>query len=117
MWYSLVAVVMTGLIGTSYSASNASHTASNSLNHTPTTPTPGIYEHYKGKYYEVFGTCHHTETMEELVVYRALYEAPRFGALSVWCRPTKMFMETVTTEDGEEKPRFRRVCDRPSHWF
>lgn len=61
----------------------------------------GKYEHYKGKQYEVIGTAHHSETLEELVVYRALY-----GDYSLWVRPLKMFLEEVEI-DGKRMPRFR----------
>jgi hypothetical protein len=46
----------------------------------------GIYEHYKGNRYEVIGLAKHSETMEELVVYRALY-----GEHGLWVRPRAMF--------------------------
>ena len=65
---------------------------------------PGIYRHYKGKEYEVIGVAHHSETMEELVVYRALYET-EFGKDSLWVRPRAMFEENVVI-DGKEVPRF-----------
>ena len=65
----------------------------------------GIYEHYKGKRYEVIGTARHSETQEELVVYKALY-ITEFGEDSLWVRPLSMFIETVTL-DGKEIPRFR----------
>ena len=39
----------------------------------------GIYEHYKGKQYEVIGVAKHTETLDELVVYRELYDSEEFG--------------------------------------
>ncbi|MBI5817194.1 MAG: DUF1653 domain-containing protein [Candidatus Yonathbacteria bacterium] len=53
-------------------------------------PKLGIYEHYKGKQYEVIGVTQHSETLEEMVVYRALY-----GAKGLWVRQLKMFMEEV----------------------
>lgn len=51
---------------------------------------PGVYEHFKGKRYEVLGAAHHSETLEEMVVYRALY-----GEKDLWVRPLAMFLETV----------------------
>ena len=68
----------------------------------------GIYEHFKGKRYEVVGTAHHSETLEEMVVYRALYESKEFGKNALWVRPLTMFCETVTRE-GKEFPRFRYI--------
>ena len=60
----------------------------------------GIYEHYKGKRYEVLGVGKHSETMEEFVVYCALY-----GDRDIWIRPLEMFVEEVEV-DGIKKPRF-----------
>lgn len=68
------------------------------------TVTPGRYRHYKGNYYEVVGVAHHSETGEELVVYRCLY-----GDRSLWVRPLAMFTETVTV-DGRKLPRFSRCA-------
>jgi len=68
--------------------------------------TPGEYEHYKGKRYEVIGVAKHSETMEYLVVYRALYDSQEFGPDALWVRPKEMFREKVVI-DGEEVPRFR----------
>ena len=65
----------------------------------------GKYKHYKGNLYEVIGLAHHSETLEELVVYRALYNSPDFGADALWVRPLKMFVEKVNV-DGQEIPRF-----------
>ncbi len=56
---------------------------------------PGIYRHYKGARYEVIGTAKHSETEEELVVYRALY-----GERGLWVRPLKMFTECLAHEGG-----------------
>lgn len=50
----------------------------------------GLYRHYKGKHYEVIGVAKHSETGEELVVYRPLY-----GARGLWVRPLAMFNETL----------------------
>jgi hypothetical protein len=69
---------------------------------------PGKYQHYKGKMYEVLGTALHTETLEEMVVYRALYESKDFGADQMWVRPKAMFVEAVNYE-GESVTRFKRV--------
>lgn len=65
----------------------------------------GKYRHYKGKEYEVLGVASHSETLEPLVVYRALYESPEFGKGALWVRPLSMFIETVVV-DGAEVPRF-----------
>jgi hypothetical protein len=65
--------------------------------------SPGLYEHYKGGRYEVLHLARHSETEEQLVVYRALY-----GDRGVWVRPLEMFAETVTI-DGDDVPRFRPV--------
>lgn len=70
----------------------------------------GKYQHYKGNFYEVIGVARHSETLEELVVYRALYLHPEYGENSLWVRPKKMFLENVVI-DGVEKPRFRPVED------
>ncbi len=68
----------------------------------------GIYEHYKGKHYKVIGVAHHSETLEKMVVYEALYDTPDYGRNALWVRPLSMFLETVTI-DGVEKPRFKFV--------
>jgi len=68
----------------------------------------GKYEHFKGKMYEVIGVARHSETLEELVVYRALYHDEKFGKNALWVRPKKMFLET-TVVDGKEVPRFKYV--------
>ncbi|MEK7464307.1 MAG: DUF1653 domain-containing protein [Patescibacteria group bacterium] len=63
----------------------------------------GEYEHYKGNKYEVVGLAKHSETLEELVVYRALY-----GDHGLWVRPTRMFLEEVEVE-GKMVPRFKYI--------
>lgn len=68
----------------------------------------GRYKHYKGKFYEVIGTARHSETLEELVVYRALYDSEKFGKNALWVRPKKMFLETVKL-NGKEVPRFEYI--------
>ncbi|MFW0837725.1 MAG: DUF1653 domain-containing protein [Candidatus Komeilibacteria bacterium] len=66
----------------------------------------GKYRHYKGKDYEVIGVAHHSETLEELVVYRALYDSEEFGPHALWVRPKAMFMENISIA-GVLKPRFK----------
>lgn len=68
----------------------------------------GKYRHYRGHEYEVIGLARHSETLEELVVYRALYHSPEFGANALWTRPRAMFLETVVI-DGKEVPRFEYI--------
>lgn len=68
----------------------------------------GKYRHFKGGEYEVMGTGHHSETLEELVFYRALYESEEFGKNALWVRPIAIFTETVT-RDGKKVPRFKKV--------
>lgn len=63
----------------------------------------GIYEHYKKKRYQVLGVVLHSETLEEMVLYKALY-----GKGITWVRPLKMFFEDVTV-DGVKKPRFKFI--------
>ncbi len=65
----------------------------------------GRYRHYKGNEYEVLGVGHHSETLEELVFYRALYDQPKYGRGALWVRPKKMFLEMVE-KDGKKIPRF-----------
>jgi hypothetical protein len=69
---------------------------------------PGIYRHYKGKQYRVLGTGFHSETLEKLVFYQALYESEDFGKDVFWARPVKMFLENVKIHD-ESIPRFTRL--------
>jgi hypothetical protein len=64
---------------------------------------PGIYRHYKGPEYRVFGIARHSETEECMVVYQALY-----GDYGLWVRPLSMFSESVEL-DGESVPRFALV--------
>lgn len=66
-----------------------------------TTP-PGLYRHYKGLLYEVLGTARHSETLEPLTLYRALY-----GEHGLWVRPAAMFNEEVDI-NGVRQPRFTR---------
>ena len=63
----------------------------------------GLYRHYKGPQYRVFGTARHSETEEWLVVYQALY-----GDFGLWVRPLEMFCASVES-DGETVPRFALI--------
>jgi cupin 2 domain-containing protein len=65
--------------------------------------TPGRYRHYKGNKYTVVGTARHSETLEEMVVYRQQY-----GEHGLWVRPKEMFLEMVKV-DGQDVPRFQRL--------
>lgn len=65
----------------------------------------GRYRHFKGKEYEVLGVARHSETLEELVVYRALYESEEFGENALWVRPVSMFVEEIE-RDGKIVKRF-----------
>ena len=63
----------------------------------------GRYRHYKGMAYEVIGTLRHSDTLEPMTLYRALY-----GERGLWVRPAAMFNEEVVI-DGVHQPRFARV--------
>jgi hypothetical protein len=65
----------------------------------------GKYRHFKGMEYEVIGVAKHSETLEEMVVYRALY-----GEGGLWVRPASMWKETVT-HDGKTFLRFAYIGD------
>ena len=62
--------------------------------------SPGFYRHYKGGEYEVVGTVRHSEDLQSMTLYRALY-----GEHGLWVRPAAMFNETVVI-DGVLQPRF-----------
>ena len=66
---------------------------------------PGRYRHYKCHEYTVLGVARHSETLEELIVYRQEY-----GDHGLWVRPAAMFLETVELE-GKKVPRFRLIED------
>lgn len=68
---------------------------------------PGRYRHFKGNEYEVLGTARHSETEEEMVVYRALY-----GERGLWVRPASMWNETVE-RGGQTFQRFTYIGDEP----
>ncbi|MDZ4322861.1 MAG: DUF1653 domain-containing protein [Alphaproteobacteria bacterium] len=64
---------------------------------------PGLYQHYKGNLYQVLGLCRHSESLDVLVVYQALY-----GDYGLWVRPLEIFQSTVE-QDGKEVPRFKFI--------
>ena len=66
---------------------------------------PGRYRHFKGKEYEVIALARHSETLEEMVVYRALY-----GERGLWVRPASMWNEMVE-RDGKTFRRFTKIED------
>ena len=68
---------------------------------------PGRYRHYKGGLYEVLGTVRHSETLEPMTLYRALY-----GEQGLWVRPAAIFNGTVVV-DGREQPRFAACAGTP----
>jgi hypothetical protein len=70
-------------------------------------PVAGIYRHYKGQRYRVLGLARHSETLEPLVVYQALY-----GERGLWVRPAAMFNETVE-RDGQPVARFALESSDP----
>jgi hypothetical protein len=72
----------------------------------PLIPTPrGRYRHYKGGLYEVIDTVRHSETLEPMTLYRALY-----GEHGLWVRPAAMFSEDVEV-GGVRQPRFSLISD------
>ena len=66
---------------------------------------PGRWRHFKGNEYQVLGLARHSETLEDMVVYRALY-----GDGGLWVRPASMWLEAVD-RDGYRGPRFVRIGD------
>ena len=64
---------------------------------------PGLYRHFKGNMYKVLYTARHSETMEEMVVYQALY-----GDMGIWVRPRAMFCEEIV-RDGKTFVRFEFI--------
>jgi hypothetical protein len=69
------------------------------------TPIIGeIYQHFKGNEYKIIALAKHSETLEDLVVYKALY-----GEGQVWVRPAVMFTDFKTLEDGTQVQRFTKI--------
>lgn len=71
------------------------------------TPKTGVYRHFKGNEYELLHIAKHSETMEPMVVYRALY-----GEGGIWVRPLAMWSERVV-RDGYDGPRFAWQGETP----
>ncbi|HRZ30168.1 MAG TPA: DUF1653 domain-containing protein [Candidatus Paceibacterota bacterium] len=69
---------------------------------------PGIYQHYKGGKYRVLGVAKHSETLEDLVIYEALYDNKMS---KLWARPAGMFLEEVEV-DGQKVSRFKFISDQ-----
>ena len=69
-------------------------------------PKKGIYRHYKGNLYELIDIARHSETLEDMIVYRALY-----GERGLWVRPASMWDEDVTTPNGTVK-RFTYIAEK-----
>lgn len=63
----------------------------------------GKYRHFKGQEYEVLAIAKHSETLEEMVVYKALY-----GEFGTWVRPASMWTEAIT-RDGQTFKRFEKI--------
>jgi len=68
----------------------------------------GKYRHYKGRSYEVIGIARHSETLEEMVIYKALYDSEEFGKGALWARPKDMFFGKAIVNE-KEIPRFEFV--------
>ncbi len=71
----------------------------------------GIYEHYKKKQYEVIGIARYKDTMEDVVVYRALYDSEEFGNNALWVQPKIRFCEEIEI-DGVHRPRFEYIGEK-----
>ena len=67
---------------------------------------PGLYQPYKGMYYNVIGVVRNSETLDYKVLYQALY-----GDCGLWDRPFDMFVENVN-KDGKTFPRFKFIADQ-----
>ena len=67
----------------------------------------GIYKHYKGNFYRLIGVANHSETLEKMVVYQALYDEKE-----LWVRPLSMWNEEVNLKDGTKVKRFTLVEEK-----
>ncbi|MDO8427939.1 MAG: DUF1653 domain-containing protein [Candidatus Diapherotrites archaeon] len=64
---------------------------------------PGVYQHFRGNHYLVLGTGKHSETLEDYVIYQALY-----GKHELWLRPKKSFLEKIKVK-GKKVSRFKKI--------
>jgi cyclomaltodextrinase / maltogenic alpha-amylase / neopullulanase len=62
------------------------------------------YKHFKGNEYEIVALAKHSETLEDIVVYKALY-----GEGQIWVRPLAMFLDMKVQEDGTQVQRFTKI--------
>ncbi|HYF98410.1 MAG TPA: DUF1653 domain-containing protein [Coxiellaceae bacterium] len=69
------------------------------------------YQHYRNQQlYRIIGLARHSETLEEMVIYQALYDCEKFGSNTIWARPKSLFLETVLY-DGKMVSRFAEVTE------
>lgn len=68
----------------------------------------GKYKHFKGGLYEVIEVARDSENLKEMIVYKNLYDHPKFGKNQLWIRNKKMFLEKIE-RDGKKMPRFKYV--------
>ncbi|MBM4222579.1 MAG: DUF1653 domain-containing protein [Gammaproteobacteria bacterium] len=68
----------------------------------------GLYEHYSGKQYQVIGVAKHSETLEDMVIYQALYDG-----YHLWARPQDMFFSNISV-NGIDRPRFSFIGETVS---
>ena len=73
----------------------------------------GYYKHFKGNIYQVVAVGKHSETAEEMVVYRGLYDSPH-GYGAIWIRPVAMFLETIE-RDGKTMRRFAPISSEEAN--
>lgn len=71
-----------------------------------TTIQKGIFRHYKGGYYEVIDVARHSETLEDMVIYREIHDKA-----TLWVRPFQMFFETIEIH-GRKQSRFEFIKDK-----
>lgn len=68
----------------------------------------GRYKHYKGNQYKVLAIGKHTETLEDLVIYKALYDSKEFGDQAIWVRPLQM-LQGKAIQNNKEISRFEYI--------